>query len=299
MAIDKVAVNKSYAAKLWWTPADFGATTFDQTIVAAINSYQKNLGVTEDGIAGPGTYAALLSFWQKVNPRTSVVAAGKIVVWELLKIWLTDIVDLPPKTSTSYTKCQATIDQMIRTHFGLNWTWEEPYDGSYEWCGAFCSRGWSVGNIPLNMRRDCFSSTLRLDRWARYRPNNNGGPNPPPADGVPRRTIISLDEHSTVWSLGSFVPQAGDILLVGPTKTGSSGPFLDYGRHITVVERFDPKTGMFWTVEGNGSGLGPLGQRQQGVIRATRPLGLSGQSPSTYHARRLIRVAPSDIGVSV
>jgi len=107
-------------------------------------------------------------------------------------------------------------------------------------------------------------------------------PNPKPARG-PFRLYVKLDEHSTKLP---FQPQAGDILLVGDGKP-------DYGDHVCGVLGYDEKRRMFSTLEGNGGGLGPDGKKQHGLVKAERPLGAT--SGHSYHARRLIRLSPSDL----
>ena len=66
-----------------------------------------------------------------------------------------------------------------------------------------------------------------------------------------------------------------------------------YGDHITLVERYDPETRLFHTIEGNSRGKGPKGDSRQGVIRSARPLG--ARKGHTYIARRLIRPASTDL----
>ncbi len=60
-----------------------------------------------------------------------------------------------------------------------------------------------------------------------------------------------------------------------------------------LAASFDEKTGVFQTWEGNANGLGPKGIIRQGVIKATRRIGLApGASKASYHVRRVIRLAP-------
>jgi hypothetical protein len=268
----------------------------------AIEAMQGILNVTPDGVAGPKTYAALLSARQQdlgTGLHTSsdpLADAGVIALYELKIAWMRDggIIDLPSPAASSYARCQKFIDSIIRTPIGIGWTWEDEYrantsgQGNFEWCGAAAGYAWRKAGLKLSVAKDFFPSTYRLDRYARYKPINDTSTVIKPAQG-PYRKIMELDEKTTVDKVLTWGWQMGDLLLVGPCKSA-------FGKHITLIESFDPKTGYFTTLEGNGSGLGPDGIRRHGVVRARRPVGLSpGMLPTVYHARRLIRVAPGDL----
>ena len=145
--------------------------------------------------------------------------------------------------------------------------------------------------MKLFLRKTYFSSNYRLDRFARYVAPFENTPNPRPAEG-PFRKLVELDERSgplDAYFSQDAPPRPGDILLVGGKNTA-------YGKHVTLVESYDPLAGYFTTLEGNATGPGPSGGVRHGVIRTRRPVGLSNNAPlATYHARRLIRVAPSDL----
>jgi hypothetical protein len=232
--------------------------------------------LTADGMCGPATRAKI----EEVAKLDTLTVAASQALANADAMWRQDIYD--PATSDKSAdadRCRGAIDGMIQK--GLLWTWEPPYagDGSFEWCGAFLASAWIA--VKASLRQTYYASTYRLDRYARYLPVNDK-PNPKPATG-PYRMIVDLDESSTSASL-TFGVQTGDILLIGP-KPG-------YGAHICFVEGFDAATSMFLTVEGNGTGLGPNGERQQGVVRARRSL---GGAKGSWCARRLIRIAPSDL----
>jgi hypothetical protein len=172
---------------------------------------------------------------------------------------------------------------------GLAWGWEGRYagDGDYEWCGALAARCWQEGGLVKQARTDSWSSCYRLQRWASYRAASERVLNAKPSVG-PYRLCVALDEHSTRIPDGVEV-RPGDILIVGGVGTGP-------GKHITVIERFDEVRRVFLTREGNGGGIGPDGKRRQGIVRGERPLGLPrGAAEPTYHARWLVRPAPSDL----
>ncbi len=56
MAIDKVFYNKSSSDSLGWEPSWFGVKHHDEELVKAIRKWQKNKGLTADGLCGPSTY---------------------------------------------------------------------------------------------------------------------------------------------------------------------------------------------------------------------------------------------------
>lgn len=288
MTQKQLTSNRYYANTLKWTPGEIvdGATDIDDAFVTAVEALQSLHKLDTDGVVGPATYRACLLdriAALSLAGGDRMATAGKIAVCRAIICWTQDIKD--------DTKGAARIDSMIRTTAGLNWTWEPAYTpDSYEWCGAFAAYCWRDA-IPVKMRQSFWSSTYRLDRWARYLPFENTV-NPKPLGDMQPRCIVNLDERSTidaVMTFGGTGPRAGDIVLVGGVNTG-------YGKHITLVESFDPGSRTFKTLEGNAYGYGPHNDYRQGVVRATRPLGLpQGKPNTTYFARRLIRPAPGDL----
>jgi hypothetical protein len=289
--------NQWYATLLGWTPGDFGATGVDAGLIAAITDIQTRLQLRADGICGPMTYRGILADRQNrliaalPSSADRLEDAGAVAVCAAKQTWLRDIVDLPPAGSSAYAASQQAIDQMIRSDAGLAWSWiDQPYNGNFEWCGAFASYAWHAAGVALPWRYTYFASTFRLDCWGRYQAFENT-PNVRPTSGVPRK-MIELDESSGPIQAhfdGGDPPRAGDILLVGGVNTA-------YGKHVAIVESYDTATGMFTTLEGNATGAGPAGGTRHGVIRGLRPVGLPrGAPPTTYHARRLIRPALSDL----
>lgn len=294
MSSDKIHLNQVLASRLGWTPSDFGAFAFDQHLVNLITAQQELLGGLEaDGVAGAKTYAAHIVAKQAfliAHPSSDrLLDAGVIALYECLRLWLSDVTDLPPKGSPAYERSWKTIDDLIRTDLGIDWDWEDPYDSDYEWCGTLPAAGWRKAGLRRALRQSFFPSNYRLDRYARYKPLERT-PNPKPAEG-PYRMIIELDETSRpedcVFPDGTK-PRGGDIMTMGPVNSA-------YGKHISLVERFDDIRGWFHTVEGNGTGVGPDGDKRHGIVRAVRTVGLQGASAKSYHARRVIRPALSDL----
>lgn len=291
--------NRGYAGKLGWTPDELGAEAFDAALVQRIEAVQRQLGVEVDGLFGPASYAAWLA--QRATALTSALAtavggdalavAGQVALATAKALWLRTVVD-PPDASERYAASRAVVDALIRSDDGLGWSWENPYrrNGDYAWCGSLAAWGWRAAGVPVALRRRYFASTYRLDRYARYRATGDEAPPQAPPDA--RRLLVELDEDAgpadAVFHDGSE-PRAGDILLVGGERTG-------YGKHICLVEAYDVATGLFTTIEGNGTGASPRGGRIHGIVRTQRPVGLGRDEPRTrYHARRLIRPSVHDL----
>lgn len=211
-----------------------------------------------------------------------VAAAGQLALAEAERLWGLNIFEPAPDDHTERGEfCRKAIEDLIRA---VGWDWALPYlghdraaSGQLEWCGIFAGACWVRAGLDPAIARVWVESTYRLDAFARYEPIE-GHPNPMPSQGEPLRHITDLDARSTElpWD-----PQPGDILTIGPSG---------YGQHICVVDHFDREHRMFYTVEGNGVGLGPDGKKRWGVVRGMRPLG-----GSSWHARRLIRLAASDL----
>lgn len=191
--------------------------------------------------------------------------------------WKKDVYDPTVHDTTAAAKfSKDAITYFIQK--GLGWTWEDAYkgDGDFEWCGAFAAAQWA--QVKPQLRKTYFSSTYRLDRYAKYRSafgEKNTGTG---------RLVLDLDERTTIADFQKkWTVQQGDILLIGPSG---------YGAHICLVESFAETTGTFSTIEGNGTGRGPHGERQQGVVKALRKLGgLKG----SWCARRIIRPSEEDL----
>lgn len=216
-----------------------------------------------------------------------LVTAGQLALDTALAEWRRRIVDPPRRTweDSAWTPSRVRIDGYIRGAMGLNWGRCSPTvaayrrDGDFEWCGAFASWAWRHAGLDPELAEVYWSSTYRLDRYAR---RLRAFPTPrnfrlaARLDGA-GRLYLPFDGATTYEDLERFAPRAGDVLIVNGRG---------YGQHITLVERWDAELGAMHTVEGNATGRGPDGTIYQGVVRQLRRW-------SSF--RRLIRPALSDL----
>ena len=61
MAIDKMFYNEASAYKLGWDPTWFGHDAYDEKLVRIIRNWQKERGLTSDGLCGAGTFRVLFN----------------------------------------------------------------------------------------------------------------------------------------------------------------------------------------------------------------------------------------------
>ncbi len=206
--------------------------------------------------------------------------AGERALAEAVRYFELDIYDPSAwDKSPRADRSRKLIDQFLRAS---GWTWKVPYrgnePGAVQWCGLFVGACWRAAGIDTKWLATFFASTLRLAAWARYRPWNEI-PNPRPASSDGLRRISELGGGKSP----TFAPRAGDILIVGDGKPGE-------GDHITLVERYDPETRTFSTINGNGGGKGPDGKRREGVVRTDYKIGGPG-----YRALWLYRLGIDDL----
>ena len=76
--VQKIAYNKSSAAKYGWTPDWFGATTFDATLVSKIEEFQKEYSLEVDGMVGPTTHR-IANTLRLSNKEQYILCGGKQV----------------------------------------------------------------------------------------------------------------------------------------------------------------------------------------------------------------------------
>ena len=99
--MDKVFYNKSSASNLGWDPTWFGCEYFDDTLTSAVRKWQRENGLTADGLVGPTTYRRLwtereseISSFKPANRRFDsnrwIVHNGKFIPIEWKKVVLWD-----------------------------------------------------------------------------------------------------------------------------------------------------------------------------------------------------------------
>lgn len=316
---DAVRINRHYKDVLGWTAGEVFAEAVAEADVCnpgPISALQEELKLKVDGLLGPGTYSAVLqrnqNVWlqhmreldqsvavPRIRNEERLELAGKVALAEAKICWLLNISDLPA-SGTERARCAFFIDQLIRTPLGIDWYWEEPYkaNGQYEWCGTLPARGWGRAGIKLALRRRFFSSNYRLDRFARYQSIDDKPAEVKPTTPGPHRMIIELNPSSTVDKVrfpDGTRPRSGDIMLIGPERLKAK-PAPAYGMHVTMIDSFDPSSEWVHTVEGNGTGTGPKGNTQHGMVRAQRRIGLgTGMDAEDYIARRILRPGIEDL----
>ena len=103
MAIDKVFYNEASAAKLGWTPEWFGCKDHDENLVKAIRQWQKERGITADGMCGPSTHRRIYNerlaviddyepFVAKEKEENFIVHHGNFlpIEWSKVVLWSED-----------------------------------------------------------------------------------------------------------------------------------------------------------------------------------------------------------------
>jgi len=64
MAINKNFYNQASATQLGWAPSWFSEKHFDEKLVRAVKKWQRNQGLSADGLVGPMTYTRI---WTERN----------------------------------------------------------------------------------------------------------------------------------------------------------------------------------------------------------------------------------------
>lgn len=156
------------------------------------------------------------------------------------RAWRSRVVE-PDKDGDPANSAQV-IDSYIRGPMGGGWSWLDEYvrNGQSAWCGMFAAYCYRSAGIKAAIARKVFPSCYRL--------------------------------YSSWFGSDRYVPlsevESGDVLVVGSVKPGAN----KWGYHITIVEDVNLSLGTVNTFEGNAHGLGPDGQRYEGVVKQVRAL---------------------------
>ena len=129
--MDKVFYNKSSADSLGWTPEWFGAKYHDEDLVKAIRAWQKEKGLTADGLCGPATYRRVwterdaeignyISYNHKLKERNFIIHNSKPIhiEWDKVVLW-SDSGGLKMQPGTYYD--YAGKQDRKPTHFVNHW----------------------------------------------------------------------------------------------------------------------------------------------------------------------------------
>lgn len=210
----------------------------------------------------------------------ALTRAGELAIAEAERLWSLDVID-PRKGDTRGIAIESlvVINDIIRT---AGWGFATPYRGNGEpqWCGMFAAKCWAAGGLDPSWFATYWASTYRLHLWARYRKfSTKSKTNPPPMLGVERRELVPLERGQPL----GFEPRAGDIIIVGDGEP-------DEGDHVTLCVRYDAVARTFDTISGNGGGVGPKGNKREGISRRDYAIDASG-----HRAMWIIRPAVSDL----
>ena len=78
--MDKVFYNKSSASNLGWEPRWFGCEYFDDDLISAVRRWQRENGLTADGLVGPTTYRRVWTERESIisdyEPKYNVLIPG-------------------------------------------------------------------------------------------------------------------------------------------------------------------------------------------------------------------------------
>lgn len=87
---EKIGYNIREAAKSGWTPEWFGATSFDTNLLSKIEEFQREHGLTPDGMCGPETYRRIFTEREAAGLRSeTIVFCGKHypIKWDKVVLW--------------------------------------------------------------------------------------------------------------------------------------------------------------------------------------------------------------------
>lgn len=117
----EIELNKRYAKTENWTPADFGATRFDDDLIMKVKAFQARYSLQQDGIVGPSTYRRLMTEKEAIHTTANkfIVCNGKPIEieWHKVKLWTDSDGFAAPEGS--YKKSTRTNIQMFVVHFDV------------------------------------------------------------------------------------------------------------------------------------------------------------------------------------
>lgn len=211
----------------------------------------------------------------------ALTRAGELAALEAERLWQLDIIDPPrgskdPRAPVSLKVINEIID---RNGWGTNVRYVA--NGSPQWCGFTAGWCWSTAGLDASWLPSYWASTYRLGLWARYRRfSATAKANPRPTDERDRRVYESLRRGTGL----AIEPRRGDIVIVGDGEPAD-------GDHVTIVVGWNPVRRVFDTISGNGGGVGPRGDKREGISRRAYSI----DAATGYRAMWLIRPAFGDL----
>lgn len=206
-------------------------------------------------------------------------AAGELAAQEAERLWQLDVFDPPIGSKHPRAPfCLDVIEGIIKT---AGWGFATPYrgNGAPQWCGMFAANCWLAAGLDPASFATYWASTYRLLLWLRYQKFDAKHPNPPPAATEPHRLLTSVGHGFKP----RFTPRRGDIVIVGDGEP-------EAGDHVTILIGYDEARMEFDTISGNGGGVGPRGDRREGISRKTYSIDQGG-----YRVMHIGRPAPGDV----
>lgn len=207
----------------------------------------------------------------------ALTRAGERAALEAERLWRLDIID--PPIGSKHPRAPQSLAVINGIIYMNGWGSNVKYvgNGPPQWCGMTAGWCWQTAGLDEDWLPSYWASTYRLRLWARYkRFSSTSKANPKPTDASDTRVLEHVGDMDVE-------PRRGDVLLVG------DGQPVD-GDHVTIVVGWDAKRRAFDTISGNGGGLGPKGDKREGISRRTYTIGSTG-----YRPMWLIRPAFGDL----
>ncbi len=207
----------------------------------------------------------------------ALTRAGELAIEEAERLWAMDVydpkwIDKSPPASAS----RRVIEEVIQR---AGWGWTLPYRGPEpQWCGLYAAACWIKAGLDPKWTATYWASTYRLTTWARYIRFSAKHPNPKPLNDD-RRLIVKLEPGEPL----AFESRPGDVVIVGDGEP-------DAGDHVTLCVAYSDVLRSFETLSGNGGGVGPKGNRREGISRRTYSI-----DSGSYRAMWVIRPAFGDL----
>ena len=77
--VDKDFYNEASAAKLGWDPSWFELVEYDSRLVKKIRAFQREIGLTADGMLGPKTFRRLVAHREAQEDETARLQVRRLI----------------------------------------------------------------------------------------------------------------------------------------------------------------------------------------------------------------------------